>query len=493
MKLLYAMLKWRYRAQAIAYQSAPAQEALLLSLLEKNRNAAYGKTYGFSSIRSEKAYREQVPVVRFDDIAPWVERIRQGETGVLTEEPVLLFEPTGGSSGVRKWIPYTKTLQTQFRQSVEAWLYDIYTEYPGVDQGKAYWMITPPFTEEDTAETDVPVGFEDDAAYLGSWGQKLMNRMMVQPLITPGMDTETFYTVTVRALAAEKNLRLLSVWNPSLLLNLLGFLQKQSDTVKKTLSKSRAEALERAVQTENWQLLWPELRLLSCWADASAADDAKELAACLPFATMQPKGLLSTECMVSFPTRQSLAHGGMLPAFRSTYMEFFTEDRFFCLQEIEEGVEYDVIVTTGGGLYRYDTGDRIRVTGRLGSVPLLRFTGRTGTVDLVGEKLTPGFVETVFSDLTGFYLLMPMEKGYVLCTDTAIRPQEAETRLLTSHHYALARRMGQLKPVRVFRITGDAKQQYFEQCQRHGQRLGDIKPVRLTARTDFVFTGEYHD
>lgn len=464
-----------------------------MSLLQKNSRSAYGQAHGFSGIRTAEDYRQKVPVVTYDDLDPWMQRVQQGEAGVLTEEKILLLEPTGGSSGSRKWIPYTETLKRQFQSGIEAWLYDIYKNYPGTDQGKAYWMITPPFSQEELADAGVPVGFDDDAEYLGSFGRRMLARLMVRPAITPGMDTEAFYQETLTALVNEPALALLSVWNPGLLLNLLDYLTDHTGSIAQALPRNRSDALGDALRTGDFRLLWPKLAFVSCWADASAQDDARRLAARLPGAVLQPKGLLSTECMVSFPTRESLAHGGMLPAYHTAFLEFSDGERFFFLHELEKDKEYEVIVTTGGGLYRYASGDRVQVTGRLRDVPLLRFCGRTNTVDLAGEKMTPGFVENAFSDLDAFYLLSPVEKGYVLYTSADIRPEHAEARLFANYHYRLARRLGQLAPLRVFRITGDAERQYLDQCRRRGQRLGDIKPVRLSARNEYSFTGEFHD
>lgn len=490
MRAVYALLKLRYRRSAARYALPPSQEALLFSMLHRNKDSAYGKEYGFGSICSITEYRNRVPVVRYEDLVPRIDAIVRGDTGVLTEEPVLLLEPTGGSSGHSKRIPYTKTLRRQFQHSVEAWLYDLYTNYPGLDRGRAYWMITPPFPREDLPEG---TGFQDDASYLGSLGAKLMSRLLITPNITAGMHTEDFYKETLTALCKEENLRLLSVWNPSLLLNLLDTLSENARAVGKRLPKQRAAALEQAVDASDLKLLWPHLTLLSCWADSSAKEDAKRLSERLPGVVLQPKGLLSTECMVSFPTKESLAHGGMLPAYHSTYLEFRQDGAVFSLTQLKDNEDYEVIATTGGGFYRYDTGDRVRVTGRLRGLPLFRFLGRAHTVDLVGEKLTPGFVEHVFSHLDGFYLLAPSGKHYVLYTNADITSAQAEQCLIQGYHYKLARDLGQLGPVRVFRITGDAERQYLDNGRRQGQRLGDIKPVRLSPRTDFIFTGAYDD
>ena len=44
--------------------------------------------------------------------------------------------------------------------------------------------------------------------------------------------------------------------------------------------------------------------------------------------------------------------------------------------ELERGRTYSVVVTTGGGLYRYRLGDLVNVVGFEAGCPLLRFVGR---------------------------------------------------------------------------------------------------------------------
>ena len=65
-----------------------------------------------------------------------------------------------------------------------------------------------------------------------------------------------------------------------------------------------------------------------------------------------------------------------LPTFLNTFFEFAERDaweadtgEFLCLDELEDGREYYVFVTTGDGLYRYDINDIVRVNGRVGTRP----------------------------------------------------------------------------------------------------------------------------
>lgn len=492
MKLFYYALRLAYRRRALSYREPPDQAGLLLDMIRANETSRYGRRYDFHLIQSIEDYRKRVPIVTYDDLEEWVERIRRGEDGVLTTEAIRWLEPTGGSSGRHKWIPYTKGLKQQFQRTIEAWLYDIYTSYPGLMGGKSYWMITPPLEHDETASA-IPVGFDDDSAYLGGLGSRLVSHFMVRPDLKPDMTTKEFYTETLRALLEEPDLRLISVWNPTLLVALLDHLELDPEAVLQKVSIKRRQAIRKVIYHKDYGAVWPKLALISAWSDSTAKPQAEELMKRFPEVSFQPKGLLSTEAVVSFPTRESLSAGGMLPAYRSTFLEFRQGQDTHLLSELEMGEEYEVIITTGGGLYRYATGDLIQVTGRLRGVPLFRFVGRERTIDLTGEKMSEGFVRRILGERPGFYLLTPSGDGYTLYTDSWIDPTSLEESLKGNFHYRLARRLGQLRPVKVFFIKGDARQQYLENCLRHGQKLGDIKPTLLSARDDFQFKGDYHD
>ena len=52
--------------------------ALLMRLLGENKDTEYGKKYDFANIRSIEEYQKKVPVVTYDDLAPYLERMMDG-------------------------------------------------------------------------------------------------------------------------------------------------------------------------------------------------------------------------------------------------------------------------------------------------------------------------------------------------------------------------------------------------------------------------------
>jgi GH3 auxin-responsive promoter len=469
----------RFR-RALAEPEA-VQRSLLRRYLKDNAGTAFGRAQGFASIRTAEEYRERVPLMSGEDLAPWVERIAAGESGVLTRSSVRALEPTSGSSAAAKLIPYTAELQREIRRAVAPWIVDLYGRRPRLALGSAYWSITPLALDDERPAGPVRVGFEEDSQYLGG----LWSRLADATLAVPGSvrhlrDPDAFRHATLRHLLRHRDLTVISVWHPSFLLLLM-------------------EALPR-LSPESPGRIWPRLGLISCWGDAHAALSLPELARAFPGVEIQPKGLLATEGFVTLP------FAGRWPlAIRSHFFEFLSEDgggsRF--AWELEEGGIYSVALTTGGGLYRYRLQDRVRVEGFVERTPSLRFLGKEGHVsDLRGEKLHESFVAGTLARVfervgmaPRFAMLAPDGNEYVLYLESEMVPvglaDEIDAELSANPGYRLCRALGQLAAVRIQKLGPGAYGRYLEECRRRGQRWGDVKPLALSPLTGWeeVFGG----
>ena len=91
----------------------------------------------------------------------------------------------------------------------------------------------------------------------------------------------------------------------------------------------------------------------------------------LPRVHIQPKGLLATEAIVTLPFRC------LTPlAVRSHFFEFLRDGRPYLAHQLVPGEVYSVVVTTGGGLYRYRLEDKVQVNGFVERTPSLAFLGK---------------------------------------------------------------------------------------------------------------------
>ena len=513
-------LSWaRYRRALRA--PAVAQERMLLSCLRRNSDTVIGRERRFESIRSVAEYQARVPPVSYDDLAPLVHRAASGEPGVLTRARIERLVPSSGSTAAAKLVPFTADLRGEFTTAIDAWLVDLFLNRPALMGGPAYWSISPANSTDSVREgTAVPVGFDSDSRYLGGARQALARRVLAVPDEVARIgDVDTFRYVTALFLIRARDLRLMSVWHPSFLDGLLDCVEMHRDRLihdvdrgsisppvtatlpadvnarlASPLAPDPVRAAELRTAGAHAVEIWPHLSLISCWADGPAQAAAALLAQrCDPIA-LQPKGLLATEAVVTIP------FDGCHPlAICSHFFEFVESGGGVKLaHDLQRGMEYTLLLTTGGGLYRYKLCDRVIVDDFVHETPSLRFLGKDDRVsDLVGEKLSDGFVAGVLDQLFSgaaprFAMLAPdrcaagitytlfVESDGSTEPDLSVRLERA---LRLNPQYAWCVDLGQLRPARVARVGPGAMSAFIGSCVAGGQRLGDVKPVSLSSAT----------
>ena len=504
--------------EAVRYRRATTrvrdeQERVLRRLLHDNAATEFGRRYRFSRIGSVRQYQQCVPLGTYEDYRPAIDRIADGIPNVLTCEPVRLLEPTSGSTGATKLVPYTQALHREFQRGIRAWIADLFWHEPALMAGPAYWSASPVVSAGARSRGGIPIGFDDDASYVGGWQQRLVGAVMAVPAAVRHLaDMDAFRYATLLALVRSANLRLISVWNPTFLTLLVDRLPECGDALARDLRHDarRADALGTALRAatpgERHAILWPELRAISCWTDASAAAPAADLASRFPHARIRGKGLIATEAFISLPLA---GDAGSALAVRSHFLEFVEVTAEHELSpraprlahELEPGRRYAVVVSTGGGFYRYQLEDVVEVVGRVGECPLIRFVGRRGQVsDFFGEKLNEAYVTGVLHETLDACAVTPAF-AMLACDDTLSPPAyvlyietntpahvlqrlacDIESRLRAAFHYDYARRLGQLAPLRVFRAAG-AGDTYLAAAVRGGQRAGNVKPRTLDPRS----------
>ena len=257
----------------------------------------------------------------------------------------------------------------------------------------------------------------------------------------------------------------------------------------------------------DYSVIWEKLSLVSCWADSDSYEIFIKLKEKLNFdkknmnLKFQGKGLMSTECIVSFPLEN--VKNGSVAAYNSFFYEFIqvSDDKLEnrspkLLDELELGERYCVVVTTNAGLYRYNTNDIVEVTGFYHKIPIVKFVGRINNFsDIVGEKLKNSFVEKQVlttleeNNIKGKFLLfapVKNETGEIFYTlfleikkdgrkfNWKQIENEINSSLCKAFHYEYAYKLGQLGKVRVFLIEKDGLKTYTAEKSKK-QKIGDIK------------------
>jgi hypothetical protein len=507
------------------------QEKILARTLRRNRRAQWllGRLgAGRSRVRAFKA----LAPIDHSDIVAEIAAIADGTRNILTGEPVLLLQPTSGSSKATKLIPYTRSLRKQFQAALGPWIACLYMRWPALFTGTHYWSISPS-TPVSVPHGAVRIGFNHDTEYLSPLQSRIARLLSpLPPEICRISDNDTFEYLTCLFLVRDRRLGFVSIWHPSFLTCILEVLVKNADSIiddirNGTISRctgiddalfarikrknrpdpDRAAELAAAgiARPEHWQRIWPHLRVISCWADSGMAAAAAKLGSLFPDTSLQPKGLIATEGIVSIP----LGSRHRPLAITSHVLEFMAVSSDVVLQahQLEKARQYRVILTNAGGLYRYRLHDIVEVTGFFGAIPCIAFIGRDNVVsDLVGEKLNIHHVEETFRSLqepSCFIMLAPHflheKPGYSVfieqrksCDYESVRAR-IEDGLMENYHYRHAMNLRQLNPLSLFVIHSDAYRRYADRLVACGCKRGDIKHMALRIETDWadIFKGSF--
>ncbi len=82
------------------------QEELFQKLISRGAQTEFGQKYDFKSIESREEYRQRVPVHHYEDIFPYIERIMRGEQRILWPGDITWFAKSSGTTNARsKFIP----------------------------------------------------------------------------------------------------------------------------------------------------------------------------------------------------------------------------------------------------------------------------------------------------------------------------------------------------------------------------------------------------
>lgn len=85
------------------------QEELFKRLIREASTTEFGKKYGYSDIETPTQYRERVPVITYETLFPYIQRLMRGEQNILWPTEITWFSKSSGTTNQRsKFIPVSE-------------------------------------------------------------------------------------------------------------------------------------------------------------------------------------------------------------------------------------------------------------------------------------------------------------------------------------------------------------------------------------------------
>jgi hypothetical protein len=377
-------------------------------ILIANRDCEIGRKYDFARLgREPGAFAGALPLQRWADVAPAVERMAQGERRVLCSEPILFFALSSGTTGNSKFVPATA--------SSFAWQRRYYTginpavpasQLPGGDDPHQGISLLSAAGVTRKTEGGIPVALASANGL--SRVRRIVPYLWTSPWTVFEVDDldASWYLHALFGLRTRTAKFLNAVFAPHLLA-WLGFVESRWDALladigggriaadlplgaeqrrrlERTLEPdpARAAELERAVApgfAGFVQRAWPWIRYASTVITgpfAAAVPRLRSYLGDLPIHTTcwsASEGMLGLNLQLDRPERYVLCNG-------CAYFEFIPLDAVDQdqpptrgLHELEQGRQYELVLSNFAGLYRYRLGDIVDVLDFHHEAPVLGF------------------------------------------------------------------------------------------------------------------------
>jgi hypothetical protein len=423
-RLLWTPLRLQAKGQVRAWRRAVADTAqtqarLLARLLERTAGTDFGRDYGLDRARTIGDLRRAMPIAGYERAAPYVERVAGGQTTALfpAGTRIHMFAMTSGTTGEAKRIPITDAVLRLYREGWHIW--GVHALDNHLDAYGAKILQITSRMDEQITPAGIPAGAM--SGFTAQAQKRIVQRMyVVPPEGACAGDIATKYYLACRLGLLSRRVMPLTA-NPSTLLGLAKAMDARKEEmirdvadgtlsadlalepghrrrIAERLRPARGRAREIQTAADAAGRLYPkdawELPLIGTWKGGTLGLYLREMPAYWGDAPVRDIGLIASEGRFSVPL-QTEGHEGILEA-TGTFFEFVPEaeaDRpdppALLAHEVEVGQRYFLVLTTPGGLWRYDLRDLVEVTGRLGQAPIIAFLNKGQHIaNLTGEKLT---------------------------------------------------------------------------------------------------------
>lgn len=378
-------------------QPVASQQRVLAQLLAKGKHTSFGKDHGFDQIQSHENFVTRVPVRTYEDLIPYIQRIKDGESDVLWPGKPLYLCKTSGTTAGTKYIPLTKDSLPNHIGSARNALFAYIAETGKADfvNGKMIFLQGSPVL--DYLPSGIAYGRLSGivANHVPAYLQK--NRM-------PSYETNCIedWETKVNAIAEET-----SKENMSLISGIPSWVQMYFEILlKKTNRTFIREVFPHfnlfvfgGVNFEPYRARFEEL-----------------IGKKVPTIELYP----ASEGFIAYQNSQK-DNGLLLNVDSGIYFEFIKADEYFNenprryhLGEVEIGVNYALILSNNAGLWGYSIGDTVKFVSL--DPPKIRVTGRI-------KHFTSAFGEHVIGEEADAVMSAAVEHFQLKVNEFHLAPQ----------------------------------------------------------------------
>ncbi|MGV4415061.1 GH3 auxin-responsive promoter family protein [Chryseobacterium sp. T1] len=96
------------KTQQFKHNAVSDQERLILELVRNAEKTLFGRNHQFETIQSVEDFQNQVPIADYEDLKPYIEKIKKGQSKILWPGLPEYFAKTSGTTSGSKYIPISE-------------------------------------------------------------------------------------------------------------------------------------------------------------------------------------------------------------------------------------------------------------------------------------------------------------------------------------------------------------------------------------------------
>ncbi|CAI9088623.1 OLC1v1023010C1 [Oldenlandia corymbosa var. corymbosa] len=412
------------------------QKKVLAEILSRNAHVEYLQRHGLNGQTDRETFKKIMPVITYEDIQPDVTRIANGDKSqILCCQPISEFLTSSGTSGGERKLMPTVEEELERRQLLYSLLMPVMSQFvPGLDKGKGMYFLfikSEAKTPGGLVARPVLTSYYKSAHFKNRPFDPYTNYTSPNETILCPDSYQSMYSQMLCGLYLNKEVLRVGAVFASGFIRAIRFLEKHwqllsndirtgtlnpqitdpcvRDAVMKILKPDPqlADFIEAQCGRESWQgiitRLWPNTKYIDVIVTGTMSQY-------IPTLDYYSNGLplvctmyASSECFfgvnlnplckpsdVSYTLIPTLGYFEFLPVQRNNgatncinvpkSLNEKEQQQLVDLADVKLGQEYELVVTTYAGLYRYRVGDVLRVAGFKNKAPQFNFICRKNVV-----------------------------------------------------------------------------------------------------------------
>ena len=398
------------------------QNEFLLKLIDDNKNTEYGIKYDFKNIKSIDDFKKKVPITEYADYEEYIERIiERKENNLITAYPIAHFAMSSGSTGNSKTIPVSHN-SCIFSSSYVGNSVFAFTNRELIKHNKkpgpicALYDISLKYLEDNVtigaASATTPYNFMDkiDNLYTSPLPLQCPKKTINEPVFLKALFAlkerdmtcifSTFSTIIVEFIKTIENNwpKLVEIIRTGELPDDLLLDEELKVSLQAYLEPDSVRADELTIEFNKGfnetilNRIWPNLVLIFSIGCGFMSEYARVIKHYGNNIAFHNSLYASSESILGIATGANETDYAMFT--QGVFYEFLPigEDDYSktrLMSELEEGKDYEVIITNLSGFYRYRILDVIHIENHYGNIPTCNVLYRLNQmISAVGEKMS---------------------------------------------------------------------------------------------------------